>query len=164
MKKEQTKSLILNIITGSVVVGLFVTGYFVFVKKEPVVDTTVASVVDIAQQTTVIVSQIDSTIKELGELESAVESSTAIFEDAAFKNLQDYSVKIPEETIGRDNPFVPTAWKVKLKALETVVNSGSQSAVVSGASQASSQTASVAGIKTKTKTPPSLLDGFGSGL
>ncbi len=38
---------------------------------------------------------------------SRVDLSGAFFQDKAFMSLQDYSQPLPDEAIGRDNPFAP---------------------------------------------------------
>ena len=118
MKPEQTKTLIVNILTAAVVIGVIVAAYFVFIKKDvPVISTvtsSVSSVAQIAEETALMGSQIDTTVSDLNELAKAVESSNIIFELPAFKNLRDFSVAIPGESVGRDNPFVPTVWKINM--------------------------------------------------
>lgn len=131
MKQEQTKAVVVNILTAVVLMGVLVAGYFVFMKKEiPVVDSvasTVAEVAKIAEETALIGTEIDFTVRDLGELASAVASSNVIFDLPAFKNLRDFSVSIPTETVGRTNPFTPTEWKLKLKAIEDSISGTAQS-------------------------------------
>jgi hypothetical protein len=126
MQQEQIKALIVNILTAGVVVGVLVAAYFVFIKKDiPVVGSVISSVTSVAQiaeETALIGSQIDTTVSDLGDLASAVESSNVIFELPSFKNLRDFSVAIPEEYVGRDNPFVPTIWKINMKNQITTGN------------------------------------------
>lgn len=126
MKEDNTKSLVMNIITVTVVVALLVVGYFVFLKKgtPAISDTSIALV---AQETSSLGIDIDSTIRSLKNLSRAVESATIIFDLPAFKNLQDFSVKVPSEGVGRPNPFVPADWKLKLIEAEGAKGAGGKS-------------------------------------
>lgn len=127
MKQEQTKSLTVNILTAVVVGGVLFVGYFVFLRKEiPTVDSvasSVAEVAKIAEETALIGTEIDFTVRDLGELARAVASSNIIFDLPAFKNLQDFSISIPVETVGRANPFVPTEWKLRMNAIGDSISS-----------------------------------------
>lgn len=122
MQQEQIKSLLVNIFTGAVIVGVLIASYFVFLKPEVVSDNSIASVAVIAEETTSIGVEIDATKKDLRDLSRAVASSSAIFKLPAFMNLKDFTVAIPEEPLGRVNPFLPTEWKLKMKAMEETTN------------------------------------------
>lgn len=122
----ETKSFVMNITTGVLVVALLGTGYFVFLKTgtTPAPSATPSSSVAlVAQQTSSIGADIENTVQSLKNLSQAVENATVIFDLPSFKNLQDFSVPVPTDTIGRDNPFVPSDWKIKLKAAEDKANS-----------------------------------------
>lgn len=161
MQQEQIKTLLVNMMTAIVIVGVFVVGYFVFIKKDTAITssvTSVSSVARIAEETASIGAEIDYTVKDLKDLTRAVASSTVIFDLPEFQKLQDFSVTIQAETIGRDNPFIPTAWKLKMKALEEAIGK-------SASSQSSQQSASVSGTQSNaTQTPPSLLGDFSAGI
>jgi hypothetical protein len=117
MQQEQIKTLLVNILTGSVIVGVLFVGYIVFLKnKEPVIST-VTTVAKIAEETALIGNEIDSTVRDLGELSKSISNSVVILELPAFKNLRDFTAQIPYESIGRENPFVLTAWKEQTNAL-----------------------------------------------
>lgn len=122
MTPEKIKALIVNILTVVVVLGVVVAAFFIFTKKDiPVVGDTaasVATVAKIAEETALIGTEIDYTVRDLGNLARAVESSNALFDLPAFKNLQDFTVPIFSQAIGRANPFLPTDWKLKFSALE----------------------------------------------
>lgn len=123
MQQEQIKTLLVNIMTGVVIVGLLYAGYSVFTKggestATTTTTTTDLSVAKIAEETAFVGVEIDRTVANLKDLDRAVASSKVIFDLPAFQNLQDFSVAIPEEPLGRTNPFVPTEWKLKMKALE----------------------------------------------
>lgn len=149
MQKEQTSSLLVNILTGAVVIGVLVVAFIVFTKKDTTVTTDAGvqsvSIAEVAQETALIGYEIDSTVRDLGELERSVASSKVIFDMPAFKNLQNYTVAVPSEPVGRTNPFVPTAWKVNMKALEAATGKS--------ASQASTQTASVSSAQAQSSSP-----------
>lgn len=154
MQQEQIKTLLVNILTGGIILGVFVAGYFVFIKKDTAVTSSVTSVARIAEKTASIGTEIDYTVRDLKDLARAVASSTVIFDLPEFQNLENFSIDIPAETVGRDNPFVPTVWKLKMRALEESVNK-------STASQSSTQSASVS---QTTTVPESLLGDFEAGL
>lgn len=138
MQKEQIKALIVNIFTGVVVVGVFVAGYFVFFKKDSEIVTPTISVARVAEQTAFISVEIDATVNDLRELSNAVAKSKVFFDLPAFSNLENFSVTVPKEEIGRENPFLPTAWKLKMKDLDSTIAKNNttqqitQSAPVSG--------------------------------
>ncbi|OIP65287.1 MAG: hypothetical protein COV32_02590 [Candidatus Yonathbacteria bacterium CG10_big_fil_rev_8_21_14_0_10_43_136] len=148
MQQEQTKSLIVNIFTGAVIAGVFVAGYFVLFKKDTEIVTSVQSVARIAEQTAFIGVEIDATVKDLTDLSDAISRSKVFFDMPAFSNLENFSVSIPEEVVGRDNPFVQPEWKVKMKAQEIVVGK-------SATQQTSTQPAPV---------PDGLLGDFDTGI
>lgn len=120
MQQEQIKKIIVNGLAILVIVGVVVTGYRSFTgsKTENITTPEVSVVGQVADETRLIGAEIDRTVRELRGLGSALESSVAIFDLPAFTNLQDFSVSISEEPVGRDNPFVPTTWKARMKALE----------------------------------------------
>lgn len=124
MPQEKTKDLIMNIATAGVVVGVIVAAYSVFIaKKDTTVTTPVSSPVTSGAEVTVAISaEVASTVRNLNALRSSVASSTTIFLMPAFQNLRDFSMEVPVEEIGktgaRKNPFIPSAWKLKIKAAE----------------------------------------------
>lgn len=155
MQQEQIKALLVNIFTGAVIVGVFVVGYFVIFKKDTEVVTSVASVARIAEQTASIGVEIDATVKDLKELSDAVSRSKVFFDMPSFRNLENFTVAVPTEEVGRDNPFLPTVWKLKMKALEEAAGKKSST-------QQSAQSASVSGTQSQTQlTTPTPADMFG---
>lgn len=120
MQQEQIKTLLVNLATGALVVAVLVVGYSAFVKKEPVVsDLSVSpSVKTVAQTTALIGLKIGDTVASLEKLNTTVENATAIFNRFDFTTLVDLSVEIPRQKVSRENPFVPTEWKLKIRALE----------------------------------------------
>lgn len=118
MKKDQVNKILINIVTVAIGLGVVVFGYFSFVNKGNVVTDSVAVVANIAVQTTTIGADIDNTVRTLNDLSRAVALSAVIFDLPAFKSLQNFSVPIPSEKEGRDNPFTPAEWKLKMNALE----------------------------------------------
>lgn len=150
MQQEQIKTLFVNTLTASVVVGVLIAGYFVFVKKTPITVSEV-SVVKIAEDTRFIGAEIDRTVKELEGLDRSLAISLAIFDDSAFRNLEDFTVSIPEEAVGlRTNPFTPTSWKLEAKALEEALGKGTISRGTSGAPASVGQSSSTSAPETQT--------------
>lgn len=119
MKNEQTKSLVVNILTGVVILGLIYAGYSVFKGKSGTSTTGTASVVERASETAQIGKEIEVTVRDLSDLSRAVASSTAIFQTTGFQNLVNFSSPISNEGVGRANPFTLTDWKLKLNALQS---------------------------------------------
>ncbi len=127
MQKEQIKTLVVNITTGAVIVGVIIVGYFAFTKKDTIVISSDASVASVAEKTAFIGVEIESSIFDLKELSGAIARSKIFFDLPEFKNLENFSVVVPSQTVGRDNPFVPAEWKVKMNAqLKPVGNSATQ--------------------------------------
>lgn len=124
----------MNIGTAVVVLGVIGAGYWFFVRKEApapeagVIVGALSNAASVAEAG----AEITSTLKELEGLKRAVASSTAFFSEPAFRNLNDISVAVSPEPVGRDNPFELTGWKIKEKALE-------QAASKAGASRGSTQ-------------------------
>ena len=116
MQKEQSKKLFMDILTGLVIAGVFVVGYFAFRKSDVAVSDIVAPATETADQVLSAGAQVSETIKNLKDLKSSVEKSSAVFATPAFTSLQDFTVEIPAEAVGRANPFIPTAWKLSQKS------------------------------------------------
>lgn len=147
MQTEQTKTLVINVVTGLIVVGVLYAGYRAFFAQ-PASDsgTTTATApvsIDVTTETVIIGAQISNTLRELENLKKSVADSTAFFTLNAFKNLSDSSVEVPSEIVGRSNPFEQTVWKMRLRALEDAAlkngqttNITIQTATASGGSKA----------------------------
>ncbi len=118
MQKEQIKSLLINTTTVILITGVFIVGYFVFTKEESSLPIESEATKEKVAQVATISIEVARTVKELGELKRSVERSVEIFTLPSFEGLKDFSVEVPSETIGRENPFVPTVWKLKIKAFE----------------------------------------------
>ena len=118
MRTQQSKTLITNIVTGMIILGFFGVGYWFFVKKQGETNgEATTSVEERATQTIVAGTDMARTIKDLNELNVAIRNSRDFFDVQAFQSLQDFSVTIPEEPIGRENPFTLPDWKVAMDAL-----------------------------------------------
>ncbi len=102
----------INIATGVVVLGVIGAGYwFVIGKGDPVKESELASGSQLASS---VASDVTRTISELKILKQAVASSTEFFIKPAYTDLKDFTGKVSEEPIGRDDPFTMTPWKQKL--------------------------------------------------
>ncbi len=119
MNSQKTKALIKNIVMSAVLIGVLIIAYIVF-KKDTEVNTLSGGAVAVDSVFTpdVVEARVTRTVTELNELKSAIASMIAIFSTPVFRSLEDFSVSIPEEPVGRENPFVITEWKIKTKALE----------------------------------------------
>ncbi|MGB2580344.1 MAG: hypothetical protein WBC83_01485 [Minisyncoccia bacterium] len=129
MQQEQIKKIIINGLAVLVILGVVVTGYRSFTggSTEDIATYDISIVSQVAEETRLIGAEIARTVGELRGLDSALESSVSIFDLPAFRSLQDFSVTISEEPVGRDNPFVPTLWKAQMKALEGIEQKSSAS-------------------------------------
>ncbi|MDO8603894.1 MAG: hypothetical protein Q7K40_00545 [bacterium] len=159
MKNEKTKNLLINILTFTIVTGVLIAGYYVFTKGKGTVIESAVSTSKIAEETASIGADVEATKKDLKALSKDVEGATILFELPEFKNLQNFTVEVPTESLSRINPFVPTAWKLKLISLEGVTRKSSSVVV---APSASTQTVNTGG--TSTQTPSSLLGNFSGGI
>jgi hypothetical protein len=115
-----TKELIINVTIGLLVVVALVFAYFIFVPEG---DNKVKQAFTRTQDATTgeiitVGSEVAGTITELRALQKAVLETTQLFNSNIFANLRDFSVPIPAEAVGRDNPFVPTEWKLKAIAAD----------------------------------------------
>ncbi len=122
MNPQKTKILVKNIVTSIIVVGLLVIIYFVL-KKDTPTDTPIVNgaSTDTVTNANVIDIRVARSVKELSDLKSAVVNTAALFSTAAFRGLEDFSVVIPTEPVGRENPFIKTEWKIRIEALEQQV-------------------------------------------
>ncbi len=106
----------MNIEIGIIALAVLATGYWVFVGKQGAVFNRDGATtnINIAEQTIAEGSDLAHTIEILRDLNNTVLASAGIFKMPAFRELRDFSVKIPKEPQGRDNPFAQTEWKIKL--------------------------------------------------
>lgn len=129
MKKDQINKILMNIVTATVVTGVIIFGYFSFFKKESATVDSVQVVADLAFQTTIIGTDIDNTVRSLRDLSRAVALSAVIFDLSTFKSLENFTVPVQAEKEGRDNPFTPTEWKLRIKDLEASAKGGATTPV-----------------------------------
>ena len=127
MEKEQIKTILVNTLTVVLIVGVAVVAYNIFLKKGTTSISSVNSVAAIAQETAQIGTEIDATVSDLGELSNSISNSAVILNLPAFKNLKDFTVEVPSLSVGRQNPFTLTPWKVQENAVVGAANSGSTS-------------------------------------
>ncbi len=96
--KKSLKSII--IIVGIIIVALI--AYFYYEGSKPAANSVlVSSAADIdAQQVGVRVLNLLNQIQSL-------RIDTTLFSDPSYQTLRDYSVAIPQQNVGRSNPFAP---------------------------------------------------------
>lgn len=70
-----------------------------FFSKPADIDTSLEA----EQNSGVIGSQVMSLLTQIRSLKI----DATVFQSAVYRSLQDYSVAIPTENVGRDNPFAP---------------------------------------------------------
>lgn len=95
-----------------------VAGYFLFVKNDALRaaldgadNTAITKTVEAANDVTKTIAQVD-------ELKDSMKETNALLSSFPFAKLFDFSIVVPEEAIGRPNPFTPTEWKIKALAKE----------------------------------------------
>ncbi len=121
MNQQKTKILVKNIATIAVLIGVLIVAYVMFVNKKDVpLDALSVGAVPAETVATpdVVGARVIRSVRELNDLKSAIASTAAIFSSAVFKGLEDFSIVVPAEPVGRENPFVATEWKLKMKAFE----------------------------------------------
>lgn len=113
--ESQAKELIVNGSIALLVVLAGIFGYFIFVSKgdNVVKQAFVQGETSATDKILNTGNEVATTIRDVEKLRNAVASTTVIFASEAFVNLKDFSVSVPEEAVGRPNPFVPSAWKLK---------------------------------------------------
>lgn len=119
MDTQRAKTLVINIITGVVIVAVLATAYLMFFKKDSTEVANITEAVETAEETIIIGMQVSRTLRELDELGKAVSESVQIFKTRAFRELENFSTEVPKGEVGRDNPFEPTTWKERMNALES---------------------------------------------
>lgn len=138
----QVKKLMINIATGALVLGAVVVGYFVFIKPADTTTPTATVPTVGVEQAVAVSSNISRTKSELSDLKKAVAASIEVFSSHEFRSLQDFSQQVPEEPIGRDNPFMTTGWKTKMVADEAAA--GKKTASTGGSTVSAPSTPVVA--------------------
>ncbi len=118
----QVKKIMTNIAIGALILGVVIAGYFVFFKKTDTTTVAVTAPTIGIEQAVAVSTNISRTKSELNELKKAVATSVEVFSSREFRSLQDFSQQVPEEPIGRDNPFMATSWKVKMIAEEAAIS------------------------------------------
>lgn len=103
MKGKETMK---NISILVVAIALIVGAYFLFVKKDAPSDTVSASASSAKGAGSSIVSIRE--IERIGRQLEKVEIDTAFFSDPVFESLVDFRTVIPEEPVGKQNPFAPS--------------------------------------------------------
>jgi len=99
MKQEQSKKplLIIGII---IVIAAIVFFYF---SGSPTRETDSL----LAEQTNVEVEVASARVLGLLNQVQSLKIDQALFQSAVYRSLRDYSVAIPEQNVGRPNPFAP---------------------------------------------------------
>ncbi|MFA6404840.1 MAG: hypothetical protein WCW03_02465 [Candidatus Paceibacterota bacterium] len=97
MKNQSSKKSWL-IISGIIIIAIIV--YFMFFSGTP----------DIEDQTMLQMTNAEETGMDVLSLLNQIQSlriDSEFFDSTVYKSLQDYSVAIPTQDVGRDNPFAP---------------------------------------------------------
>lgn len=117
MIPEKTNSMGINIAITIFVFIVLYLGYNSITDKTSQ-DGTVSGEPQSATQQMVSASsqEVTQTFDELKNLNRSIVNSAALLDLPAFDQLQDNSVQVSPEPIGRDNPFAQTDWKARLGA------------------------------------------------
>ena len=114
MKSESTKTLMINLAIGVLVVSILYVGYS-SLKKDGKINQPVNSPSSEFQEQALLTSQqVARTYNEFDNLKRSVVNSVAVFSLPAFQELKDHSIEVYPEPIGRANPFSQTDWKARL--------------------------------------------------
>lgn len=116
MPKDQTKKILIDIVTGLVLAGVLIAAYFAFSSSKTIIPGIVKSSTATADKVVTTGAEVADTVQNLKDLNRSVAKFSAVFELPAFASLQDFSVDIVPEAVGRSNPFLPTDWKLAQKA------------------------------------------------
>lgn len=108
--QQNTKSLIINIATAALVIGVVAVGYIVLTKNKDVAVEIITPSESI-DDTIMVGIEINKTFEDLGELKVAVGDARKMIGSPVFKTLKDFSVVVPAEKIGRGNPFTSPSWR-----------------------------------------------------
>lgn len=174
MKPTSTKSIMVNIVSGFLVLGVLGLGYITFFQNNSTTTTTPSGEVVVVPamsglDTVAASAQVAKTVSDLKNLNSSVEASSKLFTtDPAFKSLKDFSVPIASESIGSEDPFVKTAWRLNFDALEKAAakkaaaqNSTSASMSTAAASTRTVTSSSTSAVVPSTTTPSTEADTLG---
>lgn len=170
MEPEQIK-ILKNVAIGVGVLGILIGGYVLFTKSGTAVpsDTVAVSGMNSGvnpQSTELVGADISRKIADLEALRASVEKSAGIFKGSAFKNLVDFSATVHAvqlEDVQRDNPFIVTDWKLKMKAKEDAAKKqAGQGDTTQAASVTVSEGNQSVSIATPNKTTTNLLGDFGT--
>ena len=97
-KKPSKKGAIIT----AVVIILAVVGYFYYEGGVPLT----SSAVETSQETSDAELAGQRVLNLLNQIKS-LRIDTTMFSDPVYKTLRDYTVAIPQENVGRANPFAP---------------------------------------------------------
>ncbi len=115
MQTPSIKRLAINIAIVLVVAGIFFVAYMFFIKEKNISVDGVVMLENNENQALLIGTEISNTLRELGDLQLSITASKNIFGMSVFKSLHDFSVAVPKESVKRENPFLPPAWKVEME-------------------------------------------------
>ncbi len=118
MKQEQIKIILKWTVSVVIIAGVFGFAYWALIGKKYSILGDFLTIVKKPSNTVTIGIEVARTVKELEDLTGAVSSATLFFRMPEFERLKNFSVEIYSEPIGRENPFVPTSWRLKLEASE----------------------------------------------
>jgi len=97
--QKSSKKTIIFII---VIIILALSAYFYYQGQIPISDSPLEAS-EASSDAQAVGSRILSLLKQIKSLKI----DTDIFDDPSYSTLRDYSVAIPEENVGRVNPFAP---------------------------------------------------------
>jgi len=90
------------------VIVVVALGIFFYTKGTPVDSTSSLDIATVGDSQGYVDAQLvsDRILVLLNEIDN-LEIDTSLFESSVYKSLTDYTITIPEESVGRTNPFAP---------------------------------------------------------
>lgn len=94
-----------------IVIVLIAIGYYFYSKGGESVNTdSLLSTQEINPETQIVGSKVLSLLNQI----SSLKIDPSLFTSASYKSLVDYTIAVPEQNIGRPNPFAPLNGPVKV--------------------------------------------------
>jgi len=100
MNNNNTRYSSKNWLWMAIIVAVAVLAYFMFFSKPAVDESVLLTQPGGGEEVGLRVLNLLNQIQSL-------RIDATLFQSAAYRSLQDYTVEIPTDTVGRDNPFAP---------------------------------------------------------
>lgn len=101
----QQKSSSKGTFIAVIIIALLSLGAYFYFKGEPVDYSTSLETVGTPESTEALVAS-NRVLSLLNQI-SSLEIDPSIFDSAVYNSLVDYTIAVPEQNVGRPNPFAP---------------------------------------------------------